>query len=109
VPRDLDRLPALDVLGLVPGLDVEQLGTYCCGLSGTYGFKSEKYDISLKIGAELASLLKKSKSPMALSDCEACRMQIENISNKKALHPIMILQKAYGIEDDDRVGRKKRK
>ncbi len=93
--------PSLDLMALIPGLEVLELGTYCCGLAGTYGFKSEKYEISMAIGAELASVLKEFEGQFAASDCEACRMQIENISNKKALHPISILAQAYNIKVDE--------
>lgn len=94
-------LPALDLLGLIPELHVEELETYCCGLAGTYGFKSEKYDISLAIGRELERELARFDGPYAASDCEACRMQIENLSDKKGLHPIFIIQRAYGLDAVD--------
>jgi glycerol-3-phosphate dehydrogenase subunit C len=90
--------PALDLMNLIPGLRVMDLGTYCCGLAGTYGFKSDKYEITKAIGAELAVLLKKIDGKYASSDCEACRMQIENLSTKKAVHPIIPLVWAYGID-----------
>jgi glycerol-3-phosphate dehydrogenase subunit C len=93
--------PALDLLEMIPNLSVSELGTYCCGLAGTYGFKSEKYEISMGIGAELANILKEFEGKYAASDCEACRMQIENISDKKALHPISLLAQAYGIKVDE--------
>ena len=94
-------LPAIDLLELIPGLKVDELGIYCCGLAGTYGFKEEKADISNAIGGELAELLLKSDEEFAASDCEACRMQIENLSDKKAIHPIKILLRGYGINLED--------
>jgi glycerol-3-phosphate dehydrogenase subunit C len=93
--------PVIDLLQLIPGLEVMELGTFCCGLAGTYGFKSEKYEICLDIGTELAQLLKEADGEYALSDCEACRMQIENVSDKKAAHPIFVLLEAYGISLED--------
>ncbi len=93
--------PSIDLMGLVPGLEVDELGTYCCGLAGTYGFKEEKSDIANAIGGELAELLLRSDAEFAASDCEACRMQIENLSDKKAIHPIKIILKAYGLDKED--------
>lgn len=90
--------PAIDLMEIVPGIDLVELGTYCCGLAGTYGFKSEKFEISMAIGEELASRLKDYDSPYAASDCEACRMQIEGLSDKKAIHPVQLLAMAYGID-----------
>ena len=36
-------LPALDLLALVPGLEVDRSRAGCCGTAGTYGVKVEKY------------------------------------------------------------------
>jgi glycerol-3-phosphate dehydrogenase subunit C len=90
--------PAIDVMNLIPGLTVKELGSYCCGMAGTYGFKSDKYEITRAIGQDLALRLARTDGTFAASDCEACRMQIENMSSKKAIHPIKTLLWAYGIE-----------
>ena len=46
-------LPALDLFALVPGLEAIDLDHDCCGIAGTYGLKSEKYDIAMAVGAPL--------------------------------------------------------
>lgn len=33
--------PALDVMTLVPGLDIREGRARCCGLAGTYGYKAD--------------------------------------------------------------------
>ena len=45
--------PALDLLGLVPGLTVEEMGADCCGITGTYGYKHEKHAIAQAVGQPL--------------------------------------------------------
>ena len=40
--------PALDLLALIPELDVVELDTDCCGIAGTYGIKREKYEIGMR-------------------------------------------------------------
>ena len=45
--------PALDVLTQIPGLDLRESHARCCGIAGTYGYKSEKYQIAMDVGAEL--------------------------------------------------------
>src|SRR4030043_1437509 len=35
-------LPALEILRLVPGLQLDNIDADCCGLGGTFGFKKEK-------------------------------------------------------------------
>jgi len=88
-------LPALDLLRMIPGLEVIDIDAGCCGLGGTYGFKKELYDISAAIGENLTKALKAFGAPMAVSDCEGCRMEIRTLTGLKAVHPLQILRDAY--------------
>ena len=45
----------------------------------------------------LAELLEASHAHHVLTECGACRMQIEHISNCDVTHPIKILAQAYGL------------
>ena len=45
--------PALELLALVPGLEVREMNARCCGIAGTYGLKAEKYEIAMAVGADL--------------------------------------------------------
>ena len=38
---------------LIPGLDVRESHARCCGIAGTYGYKTEKYHIAMDVGEEL--------------------------------------------------------
>jgi len=49
-----EGLPALELLRLIPGLDLRLIAAECCGLGGLYGFKKEKYAIAHEIGKDLA-------------------------------------------------------
>jgi glycerol-3-phosphate dehydrogenase subunit C len=88
-------LPALDLLGMIPGLELTDIDAGCCGLGGTYGFKKELYDISAAIGENLTRALKAFGAPLAVSDCEGCRMEIRTLTGLKAVHPLQILRDAY--------------
>lgn len=88
--------PALDILELVPGLQLEESNAACCGLAGSYGYKAEKYQISMDVGAGLFDFVRSSGSDTAVCDSEICRWQIEHGSGVAAKHPIEILREAYG-------------
>ena len=45
--------PALDLLELIPELEVIETDRECCGVAGTYGLKVEKYPIAMEVGAPL--------------------------------------------------------
>jgi glycerol-3-phosphate dehydrogenase subunit C len=88
-------LPALELLRLIPGVQVELIDEGCCGLGGLYGFKKEKYDISMEIGKDLARQLLDLKPDAVVTDCEGCRLQIRHLTGMKVVHPIQILRDAY--------------
>lgn len=81
----------LDMLRMIPGLDVEDMDAGCCGISGSYGFKRGKYDIGMAVGAELFKALKSSKAPLSTSECGTCRVQMQHGSGLPAIHPISVL------------------
>jgi glycerol-3-phosphate dehydrogenase subunit C len=85
-------LPALEILRLIPGAQIDNIEADCCGLGGTFGFKKEKYGVSQEIGRDLAEAIDRIKPEVVLTDCEACRMQIRHLTGLKVLHPIQILR-----------------
>ena len=87
--------PAVSVLKQVPGVEVELADAGCCGISGNYGFKKEKYEISMKVGEKLFETIKKSTADEVICDCPTCCMQIEHGTQVKPCHPIEILAEAY--------------
>jgi glycerol-3-phosphate dehydrogenase subunit C len=87
--------PALDLMDLVPGLRVVETEAECCGTAGTYGYKEEKYDIAMKVGAKLFEQIEATGSPLSTCDSETCRWQIEHGTGAPSLHPLEILLMAY--------------
>lgn len=89
--------PALDLLSLVPGLAVEEQGVDCCGITGTYGYKSEKYEIAQAVGKPLFDKLKASGASTAICDNETCRWNIATSSGLTVVHTAQVLAEAYGL------------
>ena len=88
--------PATRLLRLIPGVHLEEVDEGCCGISGTFGVKVEKYDLSMKIGSRLFEAVKAAGSDSVLADCETCRMQVEHGAGARSSHPVEILARAYG-------------
>jgi len=88
-------LPSLELLGLIPGLEVKNADAGCCGISGNYGFKEDKYDIAMKIGAPLFQKIKESGLSTVVSECGTCRLQIGHGAQVKTLHPMTLVRKSY--------------
>jgi glycerol-3-phosphate dehydrogenase subunit C len=85
--------PAIELLKLIPGLQVEVSQAACCGIAGTYGVKSEKYKIARDVGEPLFAQIEESNAARVICDSETCRWWIDAHTHPSApsLHPIEIL------------------
>ena len=84
----------LALLQRIPGIELVVLDSQCCGIAGTYGFKSENYVTSQGIGASLFQQIEDSGVDLVITDCETCKWQIEMSTSKKCEHPITLLAQA---------------
>jgi glycerol-3-phosphate dehydrogenase subunit C len=91
--------PGIQILNLVPELNIIDSQAACCGIAGTYGYKKEKYDISMLVGEPLFHFIlnNMADSPVVVCDSETCRWQITHATGKLAVHPVEILAKSYGL------------
>ena len=88
----------------IPGLDLRESHARCCGIAGTYGYKTEKYQIAMDVGAELFDYVAaqaNESDPVSLTACdsETCRWQLEHGTGIPSRHPIELLAAAYGLYD----------
>jgi glycerol-3-phosphate dehydrogenase subunit C len=89
--------PALELFGLIPGLEVVDSDVECCGVAGTYGLKTEKYDIAMEVGAPLFRQVTEVATEVAACDSETCRWQITRATGIPSVHPVELLYRAYGL------------
>jgi glycerol-3-phosphate dehydrogenase subunit C len=89
--------PGLELLKCIPGLKLVPTDSDCCGIAGTYGYKTEKFSIAQKIGSSLFAVVKESSAPFVICDSETCRWQIQANTGLPAFHPIEILAASYGL------------
>lgn len=87
--------PAL--LSLIPGVRVGTIDVSCSGMAGTFGFKSDRYDVSMAAGRPMLDELAKPSYLFGSTECSACRLQMEDGSRKRTLHPAQYLALAYGL------------
>lgn len=87
-----------ELLGMIPGLELILLDSNCCGISGTFGFKKENYEISQKIGQPLFEQINSVAPDFVACECETCKWQIEMSTEYKVKNPISILAEALDLE-----------
>jgi Fe-S oxidoreductase len=92
--------PALNVLRWIPGLSVEPIESSCCGMAGGFGFESEHYDISLRMGelSLLPAVRAAAADTLIVADGASCRHQIRDgtrgAGQREALHVVRVLERA---------------
>jgi len=89
--------PALDLLALIPELKVIESDSTCCGVAGTYGLKSEKYQIAMDVGAGLFRQIEATGSDESVCDSETCRWHMQKATGVKSVHPVEMLARAAGV------------
>ncbi len=98
VPCHLEKLGwgifSVKLLSMIPGVEFILLDSNCCGISGTYGFKKENYEVSQAIGAPLFAQIKSVNPDVVACDCETCKWQIEMSTGYTVMNPISILAEA---------------
>jgi Fe-S oxidoreductase len=92
--------PAVAVLRLVPGLQVEVIESSCCGMAGSFGYEAAHYDVSMKMAE--ASLLPAVRAAgddtLIVADGTSCRHQIADGTRatgaRAARHVVRVLADA---------------
>jgi Fe-S oxidoreductase/FAD/FMN-containing dehydrogenase len=90
--------PGLDLLRRIPELDVEFIDRGCSGMGGTYGLARDRFRTSLRAGRGLLKRLGDDDLDVGATECAACRIQMEQGSVKRTLHPAKLLNVSYGLD-----------
>ncbi len=86
-----------ELLALIPELRVETIDVSCSGMAGVYGLTRQNYETSLLAGKPMLDELARPKHLYGSSECSSCRMQMQEGTGKRALHPVQYLALAYGL------------
>ena len=85
---------ALETFREVDGVNIEDVGESCSGISGTYGWKTEKYDTSMAIGEEMFEHMADAEGEVGMTECPTCAMQMEHGTGYEIEHPLQLLEEA---------------
>jgi len=84
------------MLELIPGLTVERIEKGCCGIAGSWGFKSQNFNISMDIGEDLFNAMSDPHLDIGVTDCPTCKLQLtQGVKDKHILRPVEIIAQAY--------------
>jgi FAD/FMN-containing dehydrogenase/Fe-S oxidoreductase len=82
------------LLERIPDADVVELDAGCCGMAGSFGFESEHYDLSMKIGGMRLFPAVAAEPPETLLAASgvSCRQQIGHGTGRTAVHPVELIR-----------------
>jgi Fe-S oxidoreductase len=84
---------ALELLRLIPGAEVREVDSGCCGMAGSFGYEAEHYMISQAIGerALLPAVRNVPPEAVVVAMGTSCRHQIADGTGRPALHLAEVL------------------
>jgi Fe-S oxidoreductase len=78
----------------LPGRRAAVLDTGCCGMAGAFGMLSEKYDLSLKVAADLLAKIDNQHPDVVVASGTSCRHQIGDLTNATPKHMAELIAEA---------------
>jgi FAD/FMN-containing dehydrogenase/Fe-S oxidoreductase len=87
---------SLRALALVPGYQVSEIDSTCCGMAGSFGYEAEHLAVSIKMSEHKLAGAVRNAPPDALIVAAgvSCRQQIVHVTGRAALHPAEALRAA---------------
>ncbi len=89
-------LPTFKLLNFPENYDVKLIPSGCCGMAGSFGYEKEHYNVSLQMAnlQLLPAVQKANQDTIIVANGHSCRHQIKDATQRKALHPLQILNSA---------------
>ena len=89
------RTEPVDLMKMIPGIEVIKYSDKCCGMGGTHGLKSKNFGLSMQIGKRLFEEITLSHVDQLITGCGACSMQIHQGTGQESIHPLKLMAMAY--------------
>jgi glycerol-3-phosphate dehydrogenase subunit C len=89
------------LLNSIPGMQINILDTNCCGMSGSYGLKAEKYALGMAVGQHLFNTLNSTQPDLAVSECGSCQLQMRHGTGLPTKHPVSLLRQAVDGQKEE--------
>lgn len=88
---------ALALLRTIPGAQIHEVDSGCCGMAGSFGYEAEHYTISQAIGERvlLPTVRALAADGVVVAMGTSCRQQIADLAGRRALHLAEALADAW--------------
>lgn len=68
----------------------------CCGMAGSFGYKKQYYELSMKVGEPLFESVREEPAREVLAPGTSCTAQIRDATGRDVRHPVEVLREALG-------------
>jgi FAD/FMN-containing dehydrogenase/Fe-S oxidoreductase len=84
------------LLRRIPGLEVSEIDSGCCGMAGSFGFEAEHYETSLAVGRDrlFPAIESEPEDTLVAATGVSCRQQIFHGVGRTAWHPLELVAAA---------------
>ena len=72
----------------------------CSGIDGTWGLRSENYDLARKVAQPLRKAIEDDGAQVLAGDCMLANGAIAEETGRTAVHPLQVIARAYGIPEE---------
>ena len=73
------------------GYDVTTTDAECCGMAGSFGYKSDYYELSMAVGEELETQLREADADRVVAAGTSCQDQIADLLGDRPPHPVELV------------------
>jgi len=104
--KAFDVMPTvIEVLNMIPDLEVDSIQSSCCGMAGAFGYDAKQLDMSRKMAEAslLPAVRAAGENTVIVTDGTSCRHQIRDFAERKALHVARVLADALKGPADKRI------
>jgi len=74
----------------------------CSAIDGTWGLRAENVEMARKVAKPLMEKVSESDAELVAGDCQLSNTAIFEATAKQPAHPLQVLARAYGIEEERR-------
>lgn len=80
------------------GYDVLTSNVECCGMAGSFGYKTDYYELSMDVGAQLRDQFRDENagSRTVVASGTSCLEQLDSLLNRPAVHPLCLIDPHRG-------------
>jgi Fe-S oxidoreductase len=73
----------------------------CSAIDGTWGLRAENLEMAKRVARPLMERVRASDAQLVAGDCHLANGAIEEDTGKTPVHPLQVLARAYGLEEED--------